>query len=67
MEFAGYVCEDCGFATNTRQLLKNHQRIHSSFRKFQCHLCPQSFHFKHQMDTHLRIHTGNIANALGRR
>nr|XP_037275615.1 zinc finger protein 569-like [Rhipicephalus microplus] len=50
--------DSCAYATDFISNLKQHYRVHTGERPFQCPLCTQSFTQKASLNTHLRIHTG---------
>ncbi len=53
-----YSCRVCGKQFKTRQVLKNHEVIHTGARPYGCDICGRTFNRSHVLKDHLRTHTG---------
>eukprot|EP00088_Acartia_fossae_P027248 TRINITY_DN27993_c0_g1_i2.p1 TRINITY_DN27993_c0_g1~~TRINITY_DN27993_c0_g1_i2.p1 ORF type:complete len:448 (-),score=60.25 TRINITY_DN27993_c0_g1_i2:92-1435(-) len=52
-----YVCQTCGHSTHSKGSFWRHVQIHGA-RKHKCEYCEKSFHIKHALTIHMRVHTG---------
>lgn len=51
-----HVCETCGAAFKTKDVLRSHFRTHSEERKFKCEVCNKAFKSRCTLTTHSRMH-----------
>ncbi|KAG5896115.1 hypothetical protein JTB14_006903 [Gonioctena quinquepunctata] len=52
------VCEICGKEVINKQVLRDHMRIHTEERPFDCPQCPRKFRQSSALKKHMRSHTG---------
>jgi len=52
-----FVCQTCGHSTHSKGSFWRHIQIHGA-RKHKCEHCDKSFHIKHALTIHMRVHTG---------
>ena len=54
-----HLCSECGNAFSSASTLIDHKkRTHLDIRHHKCDVCPKTFFAKHELDIHLRTHTG---------
>ncbi|XP_039736499.1 zinc finger protein 547-like isoform X1 [Pteropus medius] len=53
-----YKCTQCGKGFNRKQILVQHQKIHSGIRPYECNKCGMAFIRKFHLVQHQKIHTG---------
>ncbi|XP_054935217.1 zinc finger protein 547-like [Physeter macrocephalus] len=53
-----YRCTQCGKAFRQKQILVEHQKIHTGVRPYECSKCGMAFIRKFHLVQHQRIHTG---------
>lgn len=50
--------DGCGKAFSQNTNLRQHLNRHNKLKNFKCHHCPAQFVSRGELDTHLRVHTG---------
>lgn len=55
-----FLCtvEGCGKAFSQNTNLRQHLNRHNKLKNFKCNFCPAEFVSRGELDTHLRVHTG---------
>mmetsp|Transcript_32346 Transcript_32346/g.56012 ORF Transcript_32346/g.56012 Transcript_32346/m.56012 type:complete len:101 (-) Transcript_32346:1248-1550(-) len=59
-----FKCEFCNKKFTTKQILIEHQDIHTGSKSYECSICNQMFRLSSQLSTHRRTHRQEQANAV---
>lgn len=54
-----YICPHCGNSFKTSSQLSNHEKSHSD-PEYHCSICSKSFHLKHKLTAHLKLHLNTM-------
>lgn len=53
-----FQCLHCGKSFSTKNILKQHERIHTKERPYSCQYCKKTFSHRTALANHIRTHTG---------